>query len=263
MNQEEIKEILNLHQKWLKGEDGGKRADFRHADLSGADLRFANLTDANLCKACLRGANLYNAYLYGADLYDTNLQGARLESANLCRAYLHGANLCHADLKYADLRDAYLSGATLRHADLKGASLRYTNLSDTDLRNADLSGAILDEACLNGAFLDTKDACRKGIIVKRSIIGWKKCKDDVIVKLEIPTGAVVFCINGDKCRTNIAKVVEVIGAEKGISTYDNEFVYRKGRTYKIKNFNLAYNVRCAEGIHFFRTREEAEAWQPC
>ena len=34
----DLKQILELHKKWLNNEDGGKRADLRGADLSGADL---------------------------------------------------------------------------------------------------------------------------------------------------------------------------------------------------------------------------------
>jgi predicted nuclease of restriction endonuclease-like RecB superfamily len=29
---------------------------------------------------------------------------------------------------------------------------------------------------------------------------------------------------------------------------------------KIKDFNLMYNIECASGFHFFRTREEAEKY---
>ena len=47
----DIKLILEKHAKWIRGEDGGERAD-----LCGADLCYANLCDADLCYANLRGA---------------------------------------------------------------------------------------------------------------------------------------------------------------------------------------------------------------
>lgn len=64
---EQLKEILNNHQKWLTGR-GGKRADLSNANLSGANLRgvdlsCANLSDANLLGANLRGANNIPSYL--------------------------------------------------------------------------------------------------------------------------------------------------------------------------------------------------------
>ncbi len=44
------------------------------------------------------------------------------------------------------------------------------------------------------------------------------------------------------------------------SRYDNTFEYRLGQEIEIKDFNLMYNVECASGFHFFRTREEAEKY---
>ena len=64
MKQEELQEILDAHKKWIKGEDGGVRANLSDADLS----------DANLGGADLRGADLE-----GADLEGANLEGANLD----------------------------------------------------------------------------------------------------------------------------------------------------------------------------------------
>ena len=44
------------------------------------------------------------------------------------------------------------------------------------------------------------------------------------------------------------------------SSYDNIFEYRLGQEINIKDFNLMYNVECASGFHFFRTRKEAEEY---
>ena len=43
MNEQELKTVLELHKKWLDGEEGGQGADLRGADLRGADLRGADL----------------------------------------------------------------------------------------------------------------------------------------------------------------------------------------------------------------------------
>ena len=63
MKANELKKILELHAKWLNGEEGGKMAD-----LSGANLRWANLSDADLRRANLRRADLSGADLGKADL---------------------------------------------------------------------------------------------------------------------------------------------------------------------------------------------------
>jgi hypothetical protein len=92
-----LKEVLELHRKWLEGE-GGVRAVLVNADLTGAVLVNADLTGANLTGANLTGANLTGADLKGADLKGANLTGADLTGADLVNADLTGANLTGADL---------------------------------------------------------------------------------------------------------------------------------------------------------------------
>ena len=65
MNKQELEKILELHKRWIDGEDGGVKADFTGANLGGADLRIADLRGANLTGADLRGATLGGANLKG------------------------------------------------------------------------------------------------------------------------------------------------------------------------------------------------------
>ena len=167
-----------------------------------------------------------------------------------------------ANLKYADLSDANLSSADLRYinlrdADLRGANLSGADLKYADLRGANLSGADLKYANLKGADLNKEEQIRKGIKLSNPIAGWKKCKGGVIVKLEIPRGAIVFSINNNKCRTDKAIVKEIIGSDRAFSMH-KYFSYYVGDKIEVYNFNCEYNTECAEGIHFFRTRNEAE-----
>ena len=48
MTQCDLNTIIQLHEKWLRGELGGKKADLSGADLSGADLSGADLRGANV-----------------------------------------------------------------------------------------------------------------------------------------------------------------------------------------------------------------------
>ncbi|ERK65016.1 hypothetical protein HMPREF1545_00155, partial [Oscillibacter sp. KLE 1728] len=50
MDEQELKNILDKHFKWLRGENGGKRADLSGANLSRANLFGANLSRANLSR---------------------------------------------------------------------------------------------------------------------------------------------------------------------------------------------------------------------
>ena len=151
-----------------------------------------------------------------------------------------------ADLSWSNLRGADLCGANLRRADLRGANLSGADLCWANLRGADLCGA---------------NKFRLGKILTEPLTGYKKTKEGVVITAEIPAGAIVFCINGIKCRTNRAKITDMCGHEVLHSQYDNSFEYRLGQEIEIKDFNLMYNVECASGFHFFRTRKEAEEYK--
>ena len=240
INGKTLEKILENHKHWL------------NKDIDGWEYMRANLNSVDLSNADLSDADLRYANLRGADLRYANLRGANLRYANLRGAYLSGADLSDADLRGANLRYADLSGADLSDADLRGANLRYADLSDVDLR-----GANLKYANLSDADLDKEEQIRKGVKLSNSITGWKKCKGGVIVKLEIPRGAIVFSINNDKCRTDKAIVKEIFGADRAFSMH-KYFSYYVGDKIEVYNFNCEYNTECAEGIHFFRTRNEAE-----
>jgi uncharacterized protein YjbI with pentapeptide repeats len=246
------------------------RASLRDADLCGANLYGANLRDADLCGANLRdadlcGASLRDADLCGANLYGANLCGANLRGANLYGASLYGANLRDADLYGANLRDADLCGANLyganlRDADLCGASLYGANLRDADLRDADLCGANLYGASLYGAKNSESAIAHTRILPEGSLIGWKKCRGGVIVKLRIPEAAKRCHAFGRKCRAEYVEVLEVIGATVGISTYDTKTEYKQGVIVSCGTWGEDFTQECSGGIHFFITRIEAEQY---
>ena len=118
MEEIQLKNVLELHRKWINKEPGGERAN----------LLGANLREADLWEADLRGADLREADLWEADLREADLRGADLREANLREADLWEADLWGADLWGANLRDANLRGADLWGADLWGANLRDANL---------------------------------------------------------------------------------------------------------------------------------------
>ena len=233
-----LKEILDRHLQYLQ--DFNKRD--MCADLEGADLHDLNLEGVNLSFANLRNANLSGTNLNNANLTSADLQGACLQSADLRDACLHYANLHDADLRNAIFYYTNLCKANLEGTDLDGADMYGANLFGTDMYGA------------NGRCVEYK----KGKMLSESIIGYKKCKDNIIVTLEIPRGVIVFSISGNKCRTNKAKVIDIEGADRAYSTYQY-MSYYVGDEITVYNFNCEYNEECSNGIHFYMTREEAEA----
>ena len=214
----ELKEILENHKLWYNC-NGGSRAYLSGADLSGADLSGANLSGANLSGADLSGANLS-----GTDLYGANLSGANLSGTDLSGANLYGANLS----------GTYLYGA---------------NLSGANLSGADLYGAKESELII---------AKTRILPDEGDVIGWKKCRGGVIVKLLIKSETKRCHAFGRKCRAERATVLEVFGADKGISSHDCKTEYVKGKEVVCDVWGEDWTKECSGGIHFFITRLEAE-----
>ena len=132
-----------------------------------------------------------------------------------------------------------------------GLAVIWAARTGADLRVADLRGA--------------KDipyfvSAQTVIVPEGQIVGWKKCRDNVIVKLIIPAEARRSNATGRKCRAEYADVAEVIGAEAGISRHDGMTEYRVGQRVTCDKWCEDRWEECAGGIHFFITRDEAEAY---
>ena len=232
-------------------------ADLSEADLSGAYLYGADLSGANLSEANLSGANLSGANLSGANLSEAYLSGADLSEANLSEANLSEAYLSGADLSEANLSEANLSGANLSGANLSGAYLYGANLSEANLSGANLSGANL-----SGAKNAELTLARLQFLPETgSFEAWKKCKNGVIVKLLIPEDAQRSHSAERKARASKVVVLDVIGADFGVSSWDETVVYQKGTTVYPRAFDTDRWHVCAPGIHFFLTRLEAEDFE--
>ena len=123
MTVEKLKEQLEAHERWLRGDARGK-----HLNLRGEELQYVFFKEANLKAACLQGANLQNANLCNAELArvdakEANFSGADLNKANLSEANLNKANFRGADLRKANFKDAELEGADFRGAKIEGICL--------------------------------------------------------------------------------------------------------------------------------------------
>jgi uncharacterized protein YjbI with pentapeptide repeats len=145
------------------------RADFSHADLSGALLETlvvsagmetlpdeaAKFVGANLSGAKvtarfslddMRDADLSHLRA-SADMHNQSMGLIRTEfaRANLANANFEGAALAHVNFEFAKLRRANFSGADLSDADFAGA-----DLTDSDLTGAKTTGAKFTSASLGG-----------------------------------------------------------------------------------------------------------------
>ena len=155
---EDMKELLDRHARWLKGQASGRRLDLWDTDLAGISLVNADLRDANLGRARLQGADLS-----GADLRTAYLEEGDLRRVNLRGADLRETNFSEANLEGADLRQADLRRAIFWHARLVGCMVHGANFQRVDLRLQDLKGVIglveanLEKTALTGADLRGTD----------------------------------------------------------------------------------------------------------
>ena len=148
------------------------------------------------------------------------------------------------DMTYSIKRGLAVKWAVKARANLAGASLVGANLAHANLagaKNADLAIA------------------RTRILPDGDIIGWKKCRDDVIVKLRIPEDSPRSHAFGRKCRAKFADVLEIFGADKAVSSHDPKFTYTAGERVDALNWSDEWEDECAGGVHFYISRLEAEA----
>ena len=291
INEKSLKEILNLHEKWLNCEDGGKRANLSNADLRKANLIGADLSSADLSNTNLIGANLSNADLSNTNLSDANLSNVDLRHADLRYADLRYANLENANLRYVDLKNADLKNIDLRYADLRYSNLRNTNLKDAnltyaDLKNADLRFSNLSNTDLNDTNLsnvnlrytdlnNTKYNHLTSFFAlqcpeKGSFVAYKKALSiennnevEVIVELLVMEDSERSSATSRKCRFSHTKTLSITSLDGKInysiahSMKYSDFIYEVGKENTVDDFDKNRWNECSTGIHGFITREEA------
>nr|DAI28687.1 MAG TPA: pentapeptide repeat protein [Caudoviricetes sp.] len=121
-NQMNIKDILDKHAAWLRGEPEGVKAD-----LTGANLSKANLSKANLSKANLSGGNLSKALNIDTLSWDSNTAFYPLQcpETGTYTAYKKANNLIvELEIPY----DALRSSATSRKC--RASKARVISITD-------------------------------------------------------------------------------------------------------------------------------------
>ena len=127
MTQCDLNTIIQLHEKWLRREPGGKKANLSGANLSSGDLRGADLSDADLSGADLSGADLSHADLRYADLRGANvdfsswplwcgsLKGVKVDARIARQLAYHLCSVVCDDPEFTSIRDQILPFANKFH----------------------------------------------------------------------------------------------------------------------------------------------------
>ncbi|MBM3506504.1 MAG: pentapeptide repeat-containing protein [Alphaproteobacteria bacterium] len=123
----ELVDILRKHERYVKRQADGARADLRGEDLSGLRLPGLKLQDASLAGADFHNSDISQGDFSGADLYGANLERAVASAANFERADMRGIRLCGSLLTkcaHARRRPASRSGARLQRSAARGSIRR-------------------------------------------------------------------------------------------------------------------------------------------
>ena len=155
-------------------------------------------------------------------------------------------------------KNTNLADANLARAYLADANLARANLARANLAGANLARAYLARAYLAGAKGIKPPAFQ--IPQEGELIVWKKLSGGNLCKLRIPPEARrTASVVGRKCRAEFAEVLEGSG-RSWRTDGDHVIDYSPGATVRPDSYDDNPLVECAPGIHFFLTKEEAEAW---
>lgn len=263
---EELLEIIDKHEKWLKGEEGGEQADLSYAHIWNSKQQDVSYESHGLLRdvkpsllsgSKLRGADLSNSNIVAEALVDVDLSFCDMTNVIFLTDYIIGINFTATTLRDA-LFSHYLKA-------MVECDFRYTDLSKSRF-NECLSNHIrhFDTAIIDG-ISGLNDICPK----TGSFIGYKKSREGYIVELEIPDGAKRSSAFGRKCRCSKAKVLSITSID-GKEHYQeaqsfigcrecnmSEILYKVGQIVEPDWYNDCFWEECSHGIHFFLTRAEA------
>ena len=180
---------------------------------------------------------------------------------------LNGVDFTGSSVENALFDGCPMKGACFQDANMKTASFRYCDMRKCNIKGADLYGAVLEYADLTGIISDEKTKWfRLHCPEKGAFLGYKKCFNNRLVQLLIPADAKRTSATLPSCRCSKAKVLTIKSFDfkeeydEAWSRVDENVIYRKGEWVEVKDFNEDRWQDSTTGIHFWLTREEAEAY---
>ena len=205
ISQERLDAAIAKHQKYMRGQMGGARANFKFCILDGLDFRGANLTGSeftgsSFVKAILDRCTFDQSNFYACDLRETSMNGASFRRADFRGAYIADARVENSDFTSVDMREGRMmkkakgrlhnktmangeealvstsfERANIKNSNFTGAKAYRTDFSGADMTgvrmvDADLRKAKFEETNLSGADLTGSDL-RSAKLVKSILSG--------------------------------------------------------------------------------------------
>ena len=267
MNKEEFAKCILAHKSWLETRtlwnvNGAKMSleyevlvdDWQNIDFSHASMSRCIFRTMTFYKCVFDGFQTVHSSFFGCRFIDCKFRDASFTSDVL---YCCEFRMCN--FEKCSFAEASISTCEFGTSRLENCSFYKSNILCTGFENAEFVGDTLFEgANIQNTYLPQGLRNILGRILDKPIIGYKKTREGVVIKAEIPAGAIVFSINGKKCRTNRAKIIDMQCYTMLTSSHDSSFRYTLGQEIEILDFDPCYNHECAPGFHFFMTKKEAE-----
>lgn len=284
LTQQDLDKILAEHTQYNTGFDG-TRADFdcvcltelvfKNVDLSHVKFSFVDLSNVIFENVELRGTIFSKCNLDNAKFINCNLESALIKCSSCIYCEFRKSELYNITFRLSDLHYAIFDNSSCRAASFKYSYVEDSEFDTCDFRDTTFIGSTMRDVCVykncnfeRASFIRTQldphnqfIKNQTGVILKEPLIGYKKTDENVVIQVEIPAGAIVFSINGGKCRTNKAKIIDMNGRNVLHSRYKPSFKYTLNKEIEIEDFDLRYNIECAPGFHFFKTYKEAEQYE--
>lgn len=267
VTEQEIKEILSSHKKWLEDNTKGKRAEFVFMDLSNIKLCGACLNKANFALSKLENVDFRGAELEATNFAETELISVNFDDTKLKRSIFRESKIRKSSFHSTELKDSDFRGAQLSNVSFYDSSLRRVNfeaaeLVSTSLNNADITGVNFYNAKLDNISHNSSTAffalqCPE----EGSFIAFYKAGEtkDYIIKMLVPEDAQRSSGTNRRCLVSKAKVLSITHIRTGETIdriytrtlrYDvDQFVEETG--FSTNRWNERYGIPC------FITKQEA------
>lgn len=104
MSQDAFINMIDLHEKWLRGEPGGRAANFNNRwleriDIADADLRGVSFNTAILENCTIINCRMHNCDFRGAVVRNCNFAHSELQSSEFYRAEVEGTTFAYAMMR--------------------------------------------------------------------------------------------------------------------------------------------------------------------
>ena len=141
LTQEEVDQICEEHEKWLKDPTQGNRADFSEKDISKLDLS----------RKILAEALFYKSVCIETNFEEADLQRAGFKKAHLSRANFEASDVTAANFEEAIMWHVRMGCSTVGGTNFESAILHGAGMKELKGGNASFRKAYITSAHFNGS----------------------------------------------------------------------------------------------------------------